>query len=91
MNKLPTTTHLQFLLLDLIGHGTRHGMKIRAGLREFGAGESASSVYQSMRLLETLGFVVGDDVLGDRSYRLADEGKRRHEEALAFYRDRSIQ
>jgi len=89
MNKLPTTTHLQFLILDMIGrHGIRPGLEIRVGLRAFGEGESASSFYQSMKRLEALGFVVGEDAPGDRAYRLTEEGKRRHEEALVFYRGR---
>jgi DNA-binding PadR family transcriptional regulator len=102
MKKLPTLTHLQFLILDTIGDAQEHyGLEIRTALKEFGEARNSPSFYQSMRRLEDAGWVHGDykyrrvqgahnrdEVLRERVYRLTPLGERLHKETLDFYRTR---
>lgn len=80
MSRLPSLTHLQFLLLSLIADGSK-AESVRGGLAEFGHTASSPTFHQLLRRLEHLELVDCTEGV----YRVTDKGKRQHHATLSFY------
>ena len=91
--RIPKLTHLQFLVLGLLRDGEQPGHVIRDAIAAHGVKRSAPAFYQLMARLERDRLVdgwyeqitVGDQAVTERRYRISAEGKRRWNEARAFY------
>jgi DNA-binding PadR family transcriptional regulator len=92
-DRLPHLTHLQFLVLSLIGAGEPPGRTVREALRPYGVRRSAPAFYQLMARLERDGLVhgryhpvvVGDQSVKERRYRLTPTGEAAWSRTRAFY------
>lgn len=90
---LPRLTHLQFLVLTELSHGTGRGRDLRQRLREAGVRQSGPAFYQMMSLLEDAGFVTGwyeqrvvdGQIIRERHYKVETAGKKALRESKAFY------
>ncbi len=80
MNRLPSLTHLQFLLLSLIAGGST-AETVRGRLAEFGYAASSPTFYQLLRRLEHLELANCTEGV----YRVTDKGNRQHHATLSFY------
>jgi DNA-binding PadR family transcriptional regulator len=91
--QLPHPTHLQFLVLDVLVEGGRHGREIRRDLGRHGVRRSGPAFYQMMARLEDAGWVegfydqklVGSQLIKERCYRLTAAGGRVWQETRDFY------
>jgi DNA-binding PadR family transcriptional regulator len=92
-DRLPSITHLQFLVLGLLLDGSRAGRDIRPDLRHYGVRRSAPAFYQMMARLEDAGFVDGwydqkvidRQLIKERHYRLRPAGARAWAATRDFY------
>jgi DNA-binding PadR family transcriptional regulator len=92
-DRLPDITHLQFLVLGLIGEGESSGRTVRMALRGYGVRRSAPAFYQLMARLERDGLVhgryhpivVGDQTVNERRYRLTSVGETAWSRTRSFY------
>ena len=90
---LPALTHLQFLVLGVLGTDTSPGRTLRKALSAYGIRRTGPAFYQLMARMEKDRLVdgwyeqvtVGDQAVTERHYRIAPEGTRRWKEARAFY------
>ena len=90
---LPRLTHLQFLVLTELSHGTGRGRDLRQRLRDAGVRQSGPAFYQMMSLLEDSGFVSGwyeqrvvaGQIIRERHYKVETVGKKALQESKMFY------
>jgi hypothetical protein len=95
--RLPSVTHLQFLVLDALSGGEQAGRDLRALLAAHGVRNSAPAFYQMMARLEDAAMVegwydqkvVGGQLLKERHYRIARAGSRALAETRSFYLERA--
>jgi DNA-binding PadR family transcriptional regulator len=95
--KLPTLSHLQFLILECLGTTKLPGRDLRQRLAKKGAKKTGPSFYQLMARLEEAGFVEGEysqkivqaQIIKERIYRMTTEGERAFRETLSFYSQRA--
>jgi len=91
--RIPTITHLQFLVLGLLRDGEQPGRAIRAAIAAHGVRRSAPAFYQLMARLERDRLVdgwyeqisAGDQAVTERRYRLRPAGAKLWAEARDFY------
>ena len=91
--RIPTLTHLQFLVLGLLRAGERSGRAIREAIAAHGVKRSAPAFYQLMARLERDRLVdgwyeqitVGDQAVTERRYRIRPAGAKRWADARDFY------
>ena len=90
---LPDLTHLQFLVLGVLRADEQPGRALRDALAGYGIRRTGPAFYQLMARLEKDGLIngwyeqvtVGDQAVTERRYRITADGKRRWNEARAFY------
>ena len=90
---LPSLTHLQFLVLGVLRTDEQSGRVIRQALHAYGIRRSGPAFYQLMARLEKAKWVegwyeqvvVGDQSVTERRYRITPDGKKRWNDARAFY------
>lgn len=100
---IPPATHLQFLILDIIGESKeRPGLAIRQCLIEYDEERNGPAFYQLMRRLEDYAWVKGEYAstvqsatanrrgqhLREKTYRLTALGKKVHNQTLQFYQEK---
>ena len=93
MKRIPTVTHLQFLVLGLLREREQPGRVIREALAAHGVRRSAPAFYQLMARLERDRLVdgwyeqvsAGDQAVTERRYRLRPAGAKLWAEARDFY------
>lgn len=91
--QLPELTHLQFLVLGVLRADGQPGRAVRDALAGYGIRRTGPAFYQLMARLEKDGLVdgwyeqisVGDQAVTERRYRITADGKKRWNEARAFY------
>ncbi len=91
--QLPELTHLQFLVLGVLRNDDQPGRGLREALSGYGIRRTGPAFYQLMARLEKDRLVdgwyeqvpAGDQAVTERRYRITAEGKRRWNEARAFY------
>jgi DNA-binding PadR family transcriptional regulator len=91
--RLPTITHMQFLVLGMLREREQPGRVIREALAAHGVRRSAPAFYQLMARLERDRLVdgwyeqvsAGDQAVTERRYRLRPAGARLWSEARDFY------
>jgi DNA-binding PadR family transcriptional regulator len=91
--RIPTITHLQFLVLGLLRESEQPGRVIREALAAHGVRRSAPAFYQLMARLERDRLVdgwyeqvsAGDQAVTERRYRLRPAGAKLWAEARDFY------
>lgn len=91
--QLPALTHLQFLVLGALRNDELPGRALRELLAGYGIRRTGPAFYQLMARLEKERLVegwyeqitVGDQAVTERRYRISADGKRRWNEAKAFY------
>ena len=91
--RLPTLTHLQFLVLGLLRDGEQPGRVIRETLARHGVRRTAPAFYQLMARLERDGVVegryeqvtAGGQAVTERRYVLRARGRELWTEARDFY------
>src|SRR5512146_1016712 len=92
-DRLPSITHLQFLVLGLLLDQAQAGRDIRAALRRHGVRRTAPAFYQMMARLEDAGLVEGwydqkvidAQIIKERHYRLRPAGARAWSVTRDFY------
>jgi len=92
-DRLPTITHLQFLVLGLLGDGPRSGRHIRAELGRHAVRRTSPAFYQMMARLEDAGFIEGwydqkvveGQLIKERHYCLRPAGVRAWRATRDFY------
>src|SRR5688572_18267316 len=90
---IPDLTHLQFLVLDVIGAKERPGKYVREKLTSQGERKTLPAFYQMMARLEDAKFVegsyrkieVGGQQLQERWYRITASGIRAWQATRDFY------
>lgn len=90
---LPRLTHLQFLVLTELSHGTGRGRDLRERLHDAGVRQSGPAFYQMMALLEDAGFVrgwyeqqvVAGQIIRERHYKVEAAGKKAAQDSRKFY------
>jgi DNA-binding PadR family transcriptional regulator len=93
LSSLPPITHMQFLVLEALAEGERHGRDLRARLAAYRVRSSGPAFYQMMARLEQSGLVEGwyeqalvhGQHVKERRYRLARPGRRALDETRRFY------
>ena len=91
--QLPALTHMQFLVLGVLRNDELPGRALRDVLAGYGIRRTGPAFYQLMARLEKDRLVdgwyeqitVGDQAVTERRYRISADGKRRWNEARAFY------
>lgn len=91
--RIPTITHMQFLVLGLLREAEQPGRVIRDALAAHGVRRSAPAFYQLMARLERDRLVegwyeqvsAGDQAVTERRYRLRPAGAKLWAEARDFY------
>src|SRR6187401_2745037 len=91
--RIPRLTHLQFLVLGLLGEGEQPGRVLRDAIVAYGLKRSAPAFYQLMARLERDRLVdgwyeqvtAGDQSVTERRYRLRPAGAKLWSEARDFY------
>jgi DNA-binding PadR family transcriptional regulator len=91
--QLPALTHLQFLVLGVLRNEDLPGRTLRDALSGYGIRRTGPAFYQMMARLEKDRLVdgryeqitIGDQAVTERRYRITAEGKKRWNEAGAFY------
>jgi DNA-binding PadR family transcriptional regulator len=95
-SKLPSLTHLQFLVLGALleaGDHARLGRELRAELARHGLRRSAPAFYQMMARLEDAGWadgsytqqIVDSQIIKERGYRITPAGERAWTATRDFY------
>jgi len=92
-DRLPTITHLQFLVLGVLLSGEQPGRVVRDTIAGYGVRRSAPAFYQMMARLERDGLIegwyeqitVGDQAVTERRYRIKAAGSKLWNETRAFY------
>jgi DNA-binding PadR family transcriptional regulator len=90
---LPDLTHLQFLVLGVLRSEEQSGRTLRDALAGYGIRRTGPAFYQLMARMEKDGLAdgwyeqitVGDQLVTERRYRITGDGKKRWNEARAFY------
>jgi DNA-binding PadR family transcriptional regulator len=90
---LPELTHLQFLVLGVLRAEELPGRVLRDALAGYGIRRTGPAFYQLMARMEKDGLVdgwyeqiaSGDQLVTERRYRITPDGKKRWNEARAFY------
>ena len=91
--RIPSLTHLQFLVLGLLHDGEQPGRVLRETLAVHGARRTAPAFYQLMARLERDGLVEGryeqitvnGQAVTERRYAITPSGARLRNEARDFY------
>jgi DNA-binding PadR family transcriptional regulator len=91
--KLPTITHLQFLVLAILSDGEQPGRAVRTIIARHGVRRTAAAFYQMMSRLERDGLVEGwyeqitvrDQPVTERRYRILPAGAKAWTSTRAFY------
>jgi DNA-binding PadR family transcriptional regulator len=91
--QLPELTHLQFLVLGVLRSADQPGRALRDALSGYGIRRTGPAFYQLMARLEKDRLIdgwyeqitVGDQAVTERHYRITADGKRRWNDARAFY------
>jgi len=91
--QLPALTHLQFLVLGVLRGEEQPGRTVRDALAGYGIRRTGPAFYQLMARMEKDGLVdgwyeqvtVGDQAVTERRYRITNDGRKRWNEARAFY------
>ena len=91
--QLPDLTHLQFLVLGVLRSEEQPGRVVRDALAGYGFKRTGPAFYQLMARMEKDALVdgwyeqvtVGDQAVTERRYRITADGKKRWNEARAFY------
>jgi DNA-binding PadR family transcriptional regulator len=91
--QLPELTHLQYLVLGVLRNSDQPGRALRDALAGYGIRRTGPAFYQLMARLEKDRLVdgryeqitVGDQAVTERHYRITPDGKKRWNEARAFY------
>jgi len=91
--QLPALSHLQFLVLGVLRNEELPGRALRDVLAGYGIRRTGPAFYQLMARLEKDRLIdgwyeqitVGDQAVTERRYRISADGKRRWNEARAFY------
>lgn len=94
--RLPSITHLQFLVLDALSQGEAPGRALREVLAQHKVTRTAPAFYQMMARLEDAEFVEGwydqkvvdGQLLKERRYRITKAGARALADTRAFYVER---
>ena len=90
---LPVLTHLQFLVLGVVRAEEQPGRAGRDALAGYGIRRTGPAFYQLMARLEKDRLIdgwyeqvtVGDQAVTERRYRITADGKKRWNDARAFY------
>jgi hypothetical protein len=93
---LPDLTHLQMLLIEVLGARRMSGKELRAALKQVGVNKTCPAFYQLMARMEQAGFVAGDyedkSVDGvpirERFCRLTGHGSKSYDATRRFYAER---
>lgn len=93
MTELPRLSHLQFLVLGVLGSGSLIGRTLRDRLADLAVKKSGPGFYQFMARLEESGYVSGEyeervidgQRIRERRYELTAEGKGAWETSREFY------
>ena len=91
--ELPELTHLQFLVLDIIGTAKLRGREVREELKSRGVSKTGPAFYQMMARLEEAKFVVGDysqeiidgQIIKERCYKVLGSGFSALRQTRDFY------
>jgi len=91
--RLPSITHLQFLVLEALTDGEQAGRTLRGVLADYGLRHSAPAFYQMMARLEEAALVTGEYTgkvirgqhVKERHYVLTRAGKRALSSTRTFY------
>lgn len=94
LDRIPATTHLQFLILTMLMEGERSGRDLRAALANAGVRKSGPAFYQLMGRLEDEGYIVGwydqkvieSQGVRERRYKITEGGHAAWEDVCDFYR-----
>jgi DNA-binding PadR family transcriptional regulator len=92
-DRIPSATHLQFLVLGALVGGERAGREIRDLIGRYGVRRTPAAFYQMMARLERQRWIegwyeqvtVGDQAVTERWYRLKPAGTRAWNDARDFY------
>lgn len=92
-DRVPSLSHLQFLVLGTLVGGELPGREIRRVMARFGVRSTAAAFYQMMARLERARWVEGwyeqitvnDQAVTERRYRIRPAGVRIWTDARAFY------
>jgi DNA-binding PadR family transcriptional regulator len=91
--ELPELSHLQCLVIQIIGSGKLTGRELREKLAGAGAAKSGPAFYQMMSRLEESEYVTGEysqkivegQIIKERAYRVTGSGEEALTRALRFY------
>lgn len=91
---IPGITHLQFLVLEILGPQERSGRFVREKLAENGEAKTQAAFYQMMARLEDAHMVEGSyrpvkvagHVVQERWYKVMGAGRKAYNDTLDFYR-----
>lgn len=94
---LPKLTHLQYLVISLLGGGEMSGRDLRAQLKKEGELRTAPAFYQLLGRLEECGLVEGrfeehvieGQRIKEKHYKVTGAGARAWRGAFDFYSGRS--
>jgi len=95
---VPTLTHLQFLVLQILGGSQRPGRYLRAELAKNAQRKSLPAFYQMMARLEDANFVEGsyrrididDQPVQERCYKITAPGLKAYHSTRDFYFQSSL-
>lgn len=90
---LPELTHLQFLVLEIIGSSTMKGRELRDQLKQHGVKKGGPAFYQLMARLEDAKMVKGwytqevidGQIIKERCYQLLGNGAKALRSTRDFY------
>ncbi|MCA9029836.1 MAG: PadR family transcriptional regulator [Planctomycetaceae bacterium] len=90
---LPSLSHLQFAILDILEGRSRSGKFVRVKLAERGIDRNGPMFYQIMARLEDAGFVEGwyeqkkieDTTVRERTYKITGDGVHALNDVRLFY------
>ncbi|MDB5357730.1 MAG: hypothetical protein JWN24_4183 [Phycisphaerales bacterium] len=93
---VPDITHLQFLVLEILGPQERSGRFVRDKLAANGEAKTQAAFYQIMARLEDARMVegsyrpvkVGGHVVQERWYKITGVGRKSYGDTLDFYQRR---
>jgi hypothetical protein len=92
-DNLPPLTHLQFLVIDIIGTGEMSGKDLREALAEEKVWKTGPAFYQMMSRLEESKMVEGwyeqqiieGQIIKERRYKVLGNGFAAHKRTKNFY------
>lgn len=95
---VPDITHLQFLVLEILGSQERSGRVVRDKLTENGEAKTQAAFYQMMARLEDARMVEGSyrpvkvagHVVQERWYKITGAGRKAYGATLDFYQRREV-